>query len=269
MDLPFSRWNSAITARRSRRKYSPEQIDADILEQVRRFCKEFRPFQEARAVLVTETPDRVFKGAIGHYGKIKGAPAFIAFIGNMDDPNIQEKVGYSGEGVILEATAKGLATCWVGGFFRPEIASLLAGARQNETVLAVTPIGYVGEDLSLEDKIMAGFGRNHRRKPLSELVTGLEEIKWAAWIREALYAARLAPSAVNRQPWRFHVEQDSITVLVDNPKDTFNISKRLDCGIAMLHIEVAALQRDIKGEWEFLESPGVARFRVIKEALSN
>lgn len=259
-----SSWYSAIMARRSRRRFAPQPVDDNILAHIKRFCDEYRPFHEARAVLVTETPDSVFKGAIGHYGKIKGAPAFIAFIGNMDDPNIQEKVGYLGEGVILEATAKGLATCWVGGFFRPEIASLLAGARQNETVLAVTPVGYVGEDLSLEDKIMAGFGRNHRRKPLSELVTGMEEIKWPAWIREALHAARLAPSAVNRQPWRFRVAQDSITVLVDNPKDTFNISKRLDCGIAMLHIEVAALHRNTKGEWEFLDSPEVARFRVIE-----
>lgn len=257
-----SRWYSAIMTRRSRRQFAPKPVDANILARINRFCDEYRPFQEARAVLVTETPDRVFKGAVGHYGKIKGAPAFIAFIGNMGDPNIQEKVGYLGEGLILEATASGLATCWVGGFFRPEIASLLAGAGQNEKVLAVTPVGYAGEDMSLEDKIMAGFGRNHRRRPLSELVTGLEEIKWPAWMREALHAARLAPSAVNRQPWRFRVEQDRIIVLVDNPKDTFNISKRLDCGIAMLHIEIAALHRDIKGEWEFLASPEVARFRV-------
>jgi hypothetical protein len=36
----------------------------------------------------------------------------------------------------------------------------------------------------------------------------------------------------------------------------------LDCGIAMLHIEVAALNAGMKGKWEFLKSPQVARFRV-------
>ncbi len=262
MEIPFSRWYNAIMCRRSRRQYDPKPAESNILAQLSIFCAEFRPFQEARAVLVTESPDKVFRGAFGHYGKIKGAPAFIAFIGNMDNPHIQEKVGYLGEGVILEATSLNFATCWIGGFFRPGIASLLAGAGKNERVLAVTPVGYAREDLSLEERIMTGFGRNHQRKPLSELVTGLEETKWPARMKAALEAARLAPSAVNRQPWRFQVETDSITITVDNLKDTFNISKRLDCGIAMLHIEISALNSGIQGEWEFLEAPKVAMFRV-------
>lgn len=101
-----SSWYSAIMTRRSRRQFAPQPVDDNILAHIKRFCDEYRTFQEARAVLVTETPDSVFKGAIGHYGKIKGAPAFIAFIGNMDDPNIQEKVGYLGEGVLPCCTLK-------------------------------------------------------------------------------------------------------------------------------------------------------------------
>ena len=64
-------------------------------------------------MLVTQSPSDVFKGAIGPYGKIRGAPAFIAFIGNMENRNIQEKVGYMGEGIILEAEAMNLGTCWL------------------------------------------------------------------------------------------------------------------------------------------------------------
>lgn len=262
MEIPFSRWYNAIASRRSRRQFESRPVESNVLTHLRIFCAEFRPFPEARAVLVTQSPDSVFKGAVGHYGKIKGAPAFIAFIGKTDSPHSSEKVGYLGEGVILEATSLHLATCWVGGFFRPETAASLAGAGENERVLAVTPIGHAGEDLSLEERIMTGFGRTHQRKPLSEQVTGLEETKWPGWIKSALEAARLAPSAVNRQPWRFHVEPDSITISVDNRKDTFNIPKRLDCGIAMLHIEVASLNNSVRGEWEFLEAPKVARFRV-------
>jgi hypothetical protein len=81
-------------------------------------------------------------------------------------------------------------------------------------------------------------------------------------MRAALEAARLAPSAVNRQPWRFHVEPGSVTVSVDNDHLTFGISKRLDCGIAMLHIEAAALDCGAQGEWELLSGLDVARFTV-------
>ena len=73
-------------------------------------------------------------------------------------------------------------------------------------------------------------------------------------------AARLAPSAVNRQPWRFNVETNSITVSVNTPRREYGLSKRLCCGIAMLHIEVAALSCGASGSWTFLEPPLVARF---------
>ena len=260
MEIPFSRWHAAIPRRRSRRRFDSTELESSLLAQIQTICREFRPFPQARAELVTQSPDRVFRGAIGHYGKIKGAPAFIAFIGDMDDPHIQEKVGYLGEGIILEATAMDLATCWVGGFFRPKLAASIVGTGENERVLAVTPIGYATQDFSLEERVMTGFGRTHRRKRLAELIVGPVQTDLPHWIKSALEAARIAPSAINRQPWRFYVEPDSITISVDSPGFTFGISKRLDCGIAMLHIEVAALDCGVQGDWEFLEAPEVARF---------
>ena len=67
---------------------------------------------------------------------------------------------------------------------------------------------------------------------------------------------------MNRQPWRFYVEPNGITISVDNSLLEWGISKRLDCGIAMLHIEVAALDSGVKGRWELLEAPQVARFTI-------
>ncbi len=263
MDIPASRWYRVIEKRRSRRRFDARPVEPNFLTQIHRTCVEFRPFPSARSVLVTESPDKVFKGAIGPYGKIKGAPAFIAFIGNMESPYVQEQVGYTGEGIILEVEALHLATCWVAGFFRPKVAASLVGTSERERVLAVTPIGYATKRQSVEEQLMTGFGFTHRRRPLSGLVTGLGESELPEWIRIALEAARLAPSAVNRQPWRFHVEPDSITVSVNNLGREFGLSKRLCCGIAMLHIEVATLNCGRRGKWEFLEAPQVARFTII------
>ena len=105
MDIPYTRWYPVIARRRSRRQYDEKALAPDDLAGLQKICADFRLFPEARAVLVTESPDKVFIGAVGHYGKIKGAPAFIAFIGSMDSPGVHEKTGYLGEGVILEATA--------------------------------------------------------------------------------------------------------------------------------------------------------------------
>jgi len=258
----FQRWYAAIKGRRSRRRYAAKLVEPEAIARLNALCAEFKPFPGVRAAVVTQSPEEVFKGAIGHYGKIKGAPAFIAFLCETSDPYCYEKAGYIGECIVLEAVNLGLATCWVGGFFRPEAAAALAGAGKNERVLAVTPVGYAPEEWSLEEKIMTGFGRNHRRKSLPEMVTGLPEGEWPTWVKAALEAARLAPSAMNRQPWRFFVESQNITVSVDNLRNTYNLSKRLDCGIAMLHAEVAAFSHGVRGTWELLDPPGVARFLV-------
>jgi nitroreductase len=255
-----------VSKRRSIRQYAAKPVEADQLEAMRRVCAEFHPFQSARAVLVADPAEDIFRGIPGGYGKVSGAPALVAFVGNMESPDVQEALGYTGEGVILEATALGLATCWVGGFFSPKRAAAIAQVAPNERVLAVTPIGYAKEGSSLQERAMSRFGRNWQRRPLSDLVTGLNEKNRPAWIKTALEAARLAPSAMNRQPWRFQVDIGSIIISADsvvNP--TMVVSKRLDCGIAMLHIEIGALTSGVKGSWELLKPPQVARFKVAAE----
>ena len=214
--------------------------------------------------MVTESPESIFKGAIGPYGKIRGAPAFIAFVGDTKSPVVQEQIGYMGEGIVLEAESLQLNTCWVSGSFRRDATAALLGIEENEVVLAVTPVGYATPKLSFEEKVLTGFGLTHRRKPLSDMIIGIEPSEWPTWIKAALHSARLAPSAINRQPWRFRVERDSITVANDSGKTKRESvqSKRLDCGIAMLHIEVSALHHGVRGKWRFLDPPLVARFAV-------
>jgi hypothetical protein len=129
--------------------------------------------------------------------------------------------------------------------------------------LAVTPVGYARRFESLEEKLMTGFGRTHRRLPVSRLISGLGRDELPEWARASIQAASLAPSAVNRQPWGFDVEDGSIMVYVRTGGPEFSVSKRLDCGIAMLHIEVVAMSCGVRGEWQFLKAPQVARFSAL------
>ncbi len=261
MEIPFDRWREAILRRRSRRLYEDTPLSREIVEGLTAFCAEFRPFDTARAALAADT-EKVFRGIVGAYGKIRGAPSFIAFIGDAGDPHVQEKVGYTGEGIVLEATARGLGTCWVGKSFDRDIASSFVALGTSERIFAVTPVGHVPQERSFEERLLTGFGQTHKRKPIQEVAGGEPEHAWPEWIRMSLLLARAAPSAVNRQPWRFLVEPDSITVSVDDLRDSYGISKRMDCGIAMLHIEVGALVSGRRGAWEFLDAPRVARFTV-------
>jgi len=256
MDIPVNSWFAAISLRHSQRKYSGEKPDEYVVDRLDTTCINFRPFPSARAVLVREPGYDVFKGIIGSYFKVSDAPYYIAFIGDMTAPNVQEVVGYIGEGIILEATALGLNTCWVGGFFNREAVIKQINLQDNEQVLAITPIGYSKDD---SDRVGVS-SKNHRRKNLNKLVVN-GELDGSSWSRTALEAARLAPSAANRQPWRFTITADSIVVSIDKKRQEFGVSRRLDCGIAMLHLELGALTSGVNGKWQFLERADVAGYR--------
>jgi hypothetical protein len=175
---------------------------------------------------------------------------------------MQEKMGYTGEAAILEATSLGLGTCWVALTFNARAAKSILKLEKTEKLLCVSPVGYSTDKWSFEEKVYTGFGSNHQRKPLPSMVSGLPQAQWPDWARTAVEAARLAPSAVNRQPWGFSVQERSITVSVKSRGPEFNIAMRLDCGIAMLHIELGAMSRRATGNWDFLTHPQVALFNV-------
>ena len=80
------------------------------------------------------------------------------------------------------------------------------------------------------------------------------------WALAGLEAARIAPSAFNRQPWLFSLDKRGVLLSMNKPGGNNHFSKRLDCGIAMLHFELAAKANGVNGTWEMLSSPDVARF---------
>ena len=254
-------WYQAINARRSRRAYDRSKtISPEAKKKLRETCEGFRPFGSVRVEFISEPPDDVFANALGFYGNIKGAPAFLAFIGDMSDPNVQEKMGYAGEAAILEATSLGLGTCWVALTYNAKAVKSLVKIGQNEKLICVSPVGYTTETWSFEEKAFSVFGAYHQRKTLQSMVSGLPEAARPDWARAAVEAGRLAPSAMNRQPWVFGIDKSGITVAIKGRGPEFNVARRLDCGIAMLHIELGALSKGIQGRWELLKQPQVAKF---------
>ena len=54
--LPIARWTAAARVRRSRRAYEPQPIAGAEAESLETFCRDFAPFDGARAVLLVEAP---------------------------------------------------------------------------------------------------------------------------------------------------------------------------------------------------------------------
>ncbi|NPV69916.1 MAG: hypothetical protein HPY55_04590 [Firmicutes bacterium] len=258
---------SVIATRHSTRKYGGPPIDPAVMDRLAQVALEVEPVDgvHARVELVqgAAAAGGLFRGIAGAYGKVTGCPAAMVLVADTSRPGHLEAVGYYGEQVILEATSLGVSTCWVSGFFKRDVARQAVALGDNEEVIAVSPLGYPAP----------GIGRIHDasmkmiqplqggRKPLSAIVRGStlriheggrEGIP--VWLHSALEAARLAPSARNRQPWVFESRDDGTVALfaavgADFRPIGLRDHKRLDCGIAMLHFEVAALASGVEGAW--------------------
>lgn len=261
MDIPQERWYPAIMQRHSRRQFEAgKAVSPEIWQRLQMVARSFNPFPGVRIELARAGVETIFKGALGTYGKVKDAPAYMAIIADSRHPNFQEAAGYTAEGLILEATSMGLSTCWVAGFFNPYAAAKQFPLLSGERILAVSPLGYGADTKTLEEKMLSGFAHIQKRLPLNQMVSGLETSRYPGWMPDALEAVRLAPSAMNRQPWRIYIESNSVLFSTSGGLTDFNVSKRLDCGIAMLHFDVAARFHSVFGQWEFPDVPQVARF---------
>lgn len=253
--LPVERWWTAIFERVSVRNFTHQPIPTGAFDRLIKATALLQPMApSARAVVVRDKPDRILRGAA--YGLFSGAQGYIVLMGNPDGHRVDQEVGYLGEGLVLEATALGLGTCWVGGMFRASKVKGL-GPIPGEKVFAVIPLGYPAARPSFGHRFLKGFARSKNRKDLATICPSLPHAP--PWAVAGLEAARLAPSAMNRQPWRFTIQDDQV-ILADGGFDTPLVSKKLDCGIALLHFELGARHAGWQGRWEWRKAPDIAVF---------
>lgn len=87
----------------------------------------------------------------------------------------------------------------------------------------------------------------NRHMSLSEMTTwGLEEL---------FYNVRNVPTNMNRQPWRFVVDNDVIKMYVVGKDDIENLT---DAGIMMYNFEQMAHDLGIRGEWQIMDGQEIS-----------
>ncbi len=126
-----------------------------------------------------------------------------------------ENVGFLFQQMDLYLQSLGLGVCWLGmGRMNSKTTTEVKGKK----FVIMLAFGHPKGDQLRHD--LKGF----KRKSLEQSVDQLDP---------RLEPARLAPSAVNSQPWYFAHEEDSIHVYCSRK------GNRLDAGIALAHLYVA------------------------------
>ena len=236
--MKIEEYLSAMKKRCSRRKYINRTIDPKYVKQLEDNLTLYNKESGLNIKLVIGSGAELFNGFRKSYGLFVGVQNYIAMIGSKELPERMEKVGRFGEKIILEATAMGLSTCWVGTSYDKKAAATLCSA--NDTLDCVIAIGYSDKKHSLKERMMEyGMHRqNKAKKTLTEAENPVPE-----WFKQGMDAVYLAPTARNLRPFVFKYKDGQVTAFITNPTETAMI----DLGIAKLHFELGAGG----GSWEY------------------
>jgi len=141
----------AIEKRYSCRAYQDRAIEPEKLDRVleaARLAPSARNFQDWRFVVVRDAATRARLVAAANNQEFVGsAPVIIVACSNSDyvmrcgQAVAPIDVAIALEHIALQATAEGLATCWIGSFFPDKVRSIL-GIPQDIQIIELMPIGY-------------------------------------------------------------------------------------------------------------------------------
>ena len=121
-------WIDALYARSSVRQYTGAP-DKEQLDRLGETCRKLS-WQGVKI--------RMFKGP-GLKSQIKGTDVYAVIIAKRGTP--MEVEGFMGEALVLEATAMGLGTCWLGAGFYLDIINRNVDLQTDEAVHCVISIG--------------------------------------------------------------------------------------------------------------------------------
>lgn len=176
-------------------------------------------------------------------------------------PHANEAFGYSFERLVLRAQSLGLRTVWLGGTMNRAAYEKAMDLAADEMMPCATPIGYRAKKMSVKESIMRKAIRADDRLPFSSLFfrgsfdrpLSPEE---ADGICNALEMVRLAPSAVNRQPWRVLLRDGAAHFYLKRTKafDGGDLDmQRIDMGIALCHFALSAEEAGLQPRFSLLD----------------
>lgn len=208
-----------IKERHSVRIYNDKEIEKEKIDFLNNLIDECNKEGNLNMQLILNDAE-TFDKYILHYGKLKNAKNYIALIGKKDDNRLEEKCGYFGEKIVLEAKEMGLNTCWVAGSYKKGLVK--AKLNDGETVVCIIAIGYSDTN-----------GNPHKLKSFNDVSVSKDV---PDWYKKGVEYALLAPTAINQQSFKFKLEDENTVSL----KAGFGPYVKIDKGIVKYHFELGA-----------------------------
>ena len=221
----------AIEARHSVRAYKEQPLTEEIVKELQEKIADLNTKGQLHMQLILNEP-RAFKGVFA-YGKFFGVNNYIVVAGQKKD-DLDERVGYYGEQLVLFAQTHGLNTCWVGLSYTKIPGTYVLD--DGEKIACYIAIGY-GETQGVCHKIKT-----------VEQVSNVSDAT-PLWFKKGVEAALLAPTAVNQQKFSFEYKgmKDGRHQVLAKKGFSMIGYTQMDVGIAKCHFEIGAGKENF--EW--------------------
>ena len=215
----------AIEARHSVRAYKDQPLTEEVVIRLEEEIAVVNQKGNLHVQLIRNEP-KAFQGTMAKYGKFRNANNYLVMAGQKAE-DLDERVGYYGEHLVLLAQTLGLNTCWVGLSYSKVPGTYVLD--EDEKIACYIAIGY-GETQ----------GSGHKIKTV-EQVSNASDIT-PSWFRKGVEAALLAPTAVNQQKFSFEYVGMSNNRHQVRAKKGFSMIgyTQMDLGIAKYHFEIGA-----------------------------
>ncbi|MBR3972664.1 MAG: nitroreductase family protein [Oscillospiraceae bacterium] len=263
-------YSALIQNRKSVREFADKQLPVSVIEEI----KSYYDASVRRLIPELKTELRVFgtgarealEGAAGYNQFLIGAPQYLVLLSEGHD-QAYLNAGYIMEDLILKLTDMDLGSCWLTFTDSGDVKKAL-GIDSDLEVAAVAAFGYGKKAvrrlrLNIRSMSNVDLAAKHRymepKKSVYDLAFAdgnIEDVDsyigfFDDMLWEALYAASLSPSYLNRQAYAFLLREGSVSLIAKPDAYNTKIDGDLGLGIVLHHFSTVAENWAGRISWRF------------------
>ncbi len=250
-----------VKTRRSVRTFDGKGLDKEVLEKLIAYAGDIsNPYGVNIDFKFLDAKEHNLSSPV-----LSGEKYYVSAVAGKE-AHVEEAYGYSFEKLLMKAHEMGLGTVWIGGTMPRDKFEEASELSSDQIMPCVSPLGVAASKMGVKEVLMRKGVKADSRFKFEELffegdfTTPLTEGMAAGQgLKDTLEAVRLAPSAVNKQPWRIVLDGRKAHFYEKHDKG-FNSPdydlQKIDVGIALYHFETQLISEGRTPELS-IEAPAI------------